>query len=764
MGLFSSKKKYVVNVTTQAVFEESQIPTSALNGIVKAVMQEQEIVPSMLDELTGSMGIRAMTGLYNTQQRPYAVGIPKAQVATYIQAKDQVIAAIQANIGRAITPEYYYMGPLNSMHFGWQYCYNALGYNPATNELAALTAQTGFTCYLSDMIATYLRADYNWMLETHDTGMLTQMGPSPRSGYKPSTPFTYLSGIGPYAEQPAYEVSDVATEDYVTIQYEFKDGNGQFITRGVTVSMAAYDNTQDFHVCRYKVPSTGMTGFFTYQHGTGTYPAIDLAYALQDSKLGTYFPWAYFRLDGRDVYEVENKASVDQMRAWCNTLGVSFDKLYDGVHEDPDVDDVEQSVLMMAVHPGKQNPACQEYLFKHFTALHANAVSQAVLDPSLEGRMENFTSSPSQFQRIADNRFAMSLQFSGITKRRLMGSVGKRGEYKSKYAVMSQDEQHFLTQTPTGSGTGNAFTNQPGWIYQYQVDDATYEEVIVYGLRSNYEVHRKKGFAAGGEAKELLVPIDSAIVKTISVPAREQLLCRALTMVVNTVVVIKSPWYASSGFRIILLVVAVVITIFSAGSAWQTIVAAAALGTTALVITILTMIVQAVVVQIAIKLFVRAVGPKFAFIVALAAVIYGSTSTATSQLSATWAENLVQVGAGLVKEAAAVNQQQIAAGIQSIVEDAQAFSAWASNQYDGLGDKMKALGLNPAIVGIDAFDVVKMGPQVVLGESPTDYFNRTVHAGNIGVIGVEITESFVAVRTQLPTFNQTQESFNYGGE
>lgn len=762
MGLFSSKKKYVVNVTTQPIFEEAQIPTSALNGIIKGIMQDTDIVPTMLEELTNSMGIRAITGMYNTQKRPYNVGIPKAQVSTYIQAKDQVIAAIQANIGRLIDVEYYYMGPLNSMHFGWQHCHDALGYDANTNELKGLSATTGHPCYLTDMIATYLKTDYDWMVQTNDMGMLAQLGPSPRSGYRPSAPYNQLSGIGQYAAQPAYEVSDVATDDYITIQYEFKDANGTFVQRGLTVSMAAYDNTEDFHMCRY-TDTTGKIGFFTYQHGSGTYPSIDLAYALEDSTLGTYFPWAYFRVKGEDVYDVEVKETVDQMRAWCDTLGVSFDKLHEGVHQDPDADDVEQSILMMGLNPGRQNAACQEYLFKHFSALHANALSQGALNPTLEGRMQAFTSSPSQMQYIRDNRFAMSLQFSGITKRRLAGVIGKKGEYKSKYAVMSQDSQAYLTQTPGGVGNGSVTPTQPGWVYQYQVTAAVYEEVIVYGLRSNYEVHRKKGFAAGSDSPNLLIPIDAAIVRTMAVPAREQLLCRALTMMVNTVIVVTSPWYASAGFRIVLMIIAVVITIFSAGTAWQAIVAAASVGAVALTITVLTMIVQAVVVSMAIKLFVKIVGPKFALIVAIAAVIYGSTSAATAQLSATWAENLVRVGASLVNQAATVNQQQIAAGIESIVEDAQAFSAWAQEQLDGLGDKMQALGLNPAIVGLNSFDVVKMGPQLVLGESPTDYYSRTVHAGNIGLLSIEMTESFVAVKTQLPSFNQTQENFNYGG-
>jgi hypothetical protein len=761
MGLFSSKKKYTVNVTVQPVFQDSQIPTSALNGIIKGIMQDTDLVPTLMEELTNSMGIRAMTGLANTRSRPYDVGIPKAKVDTVIQAKEQVIAAIQANIGLVIDTEYYYMGPLNSVHYGWQYCYDALGYNPSTNELAGLSATVGFPCYLADIIATYLKSDYEWMVETNDMGMLAQLGPSPRSGYRPSAPFNTLSGIGQYAEQPAYEVSDVATDDFITIQYEFKNENGTIVQRGMTVSMAAFDNTTDFHMCRYQ-DTTGKTGFFTYQHGAGTYPSIDLAYALEDSTLGTYFPWAYFRVAGEDVYQVETEQSINQMKAWCDTLGVSYDKLYEGVQEDPNVDDVAQSILMMAVWPGRQNIACQEYLFKHFSALHANSMSQEALSSTLPGRMQNFTSSPSQMQRIGDNRFNMSLQYSGITKRRLTGKIGKRGTYSSKYGEMSQNQQIFMTQTPEGAGVGTTATSQPGWVYQFQVTDTIFEEVIVYGLRSNYEVHRKKGFAAGNNERELIIPVDSAIAQTMSVAAREQLFCRALTMMVNTVIVTKSPWYASSAFRIILIVIAIVITIFSAGTAWQTIVAAASISITALAITVLTMIVQAVVVSAAVKLFVRAVGPKYAIIAAIVAVIYGNSGYATSQLSATWAESMIQVGTALVSEAATVSQQQIAAGIQNIVDDAQAFSVWAAEQLDGLGDKMQALGLNPAIVGLEAFDVVRMGPRLVLGESPSDYYNRTIHAGNIGVLGIEMTETFVSVQTQLPTFNQTQETFNYG--
>lgn len=763
MGFFSDKKKIKVNVTVQSVFEDDQIPTSSLNGIIKGILGDQDIVPAMLDELTQSAGIRAMTAAYNAETHGYNVGIPTAQVKSFISGKAAVIAAIQANIGKQITPEYYYMGPLNSMHYGWQYCVDSLGYVGTSNELTRLSASTGFKCYLTDMVATYLRVDYDWMVESNDMGMLDQLGPSPTSGYRPSAPFNQLNGIGKYAAQPPYEVSDVSTEDYITITYEFKDSNGTITTRGLTVSMAAFDNTADFHMCRY-TDSAGNIGLFTYLQGSGVYPAIDAAMAFDGETLGTYFPWCYFRVYGEDSLQFETRETQEQMIAWCSTLGVNYDSLHAGVHNDPNVDDVEQSMLIMAVHPGNKHSSCREYLFKHFKALHANSVPQPSLDPTQVGKMQAFTSSPSQMQRIADDRFAMSFQYSGIQQRRVAGKIGKAGTYNSYFGEMNQNAQIYTIQTSTGVKAAQQVTSQPGWVYQYQVLDAVYEEVIVYGLRVNYEVYRKKGYAAGGQDVGLLIPLDKLIVQTMSVPAREQVICRALTMMVNTVVITYTPWYASSAFKIVLMVIAVVMTILTAGAAWQSIVAAAAVGTAALAITVLTMIVQTVVVTVGLKLFAKAVGPELAMLVAFVAVAYGNYVASSSETTVTWAENLISLGTSLVKEGAALSQERLAAGFEDLASDIEAFSVWAKDQMDGLGDKMSELGLNPAIVGIEAFDVVKMGPSLILGENPQDYYQRTVHSGNAGLMAYSMTESFVESKLMLPSFNQTQENFNYGGD
>jgi hypothetical protein len=48
-----------------------------------------------------------------------------------------------------------------------------------------------------------------------------------------------------------------------------------------------------------------------------------------------------------------------------------------------------------------------------------------------------------------------------------------------------------------------------------------------------------------------------------------------------------------------------------------------------------------------------------------------------------------------------------------------------------------------------------LNPRIIFGESPDDFYNRTVHSGNIGVASLDAISSFVAVALVLPKMNDT---------
>lgn len=760
MGLFSSKKKYIVNVTVQPIFEEAMIPSSVKAGILKGIVSEGSITDYMLEEVSTSMGIRPNLGFAWAKKNNYAAGIPSAHVVSNVSARGAVMDTIAGLEGSPVKRVYYRFGPMNSLHYGWNWLVNTHGYNTQTNELVGLSASTGFKCYLKDMRATYTRESYDFILETFDNGMLEQLGPSPQSGYTPSNPFTYMGnqGIGPYVPQPAYEVSDTAVEDYITVIYEFVNGAGVIVQRGLTETIAGLAEQGDYHQVRY-TRSNGRDAFFTYLSGSAIYPSIDAIYSLDKSNLGNFYPWCYFRVQDQRVDEYDTPALYNSCKGWAKYIGVNFDSMSDTIHEDPDVDDVAQVILQMGVNPGDQDKAVIEYLFKHFTVLHQNALEQGQIADNLEQKFQAFSSSPSQIQYIQDNYFAQTLQFSGIHKKRIAGSIGKVGTYTSTYGSVDQNAVNFVSINPQGiQPLASQSMSQPGYVYRYQVLDSMYEELVVYGLRIDYKVHYKKGFGAGPGDPELLVPVDRGIMKTLSVGRRERVMCKAMHMLVNTVQIIKTKWYQSGAFKWIMIIVAVVITIFSMGTAWQTIVAAAALGTTALVITLVSMLINVLIINYAIKLFVKKFGPQIGILAAVAAMAYGAYTGFGAPANSTWGESLLAIGNGLAKRSMGALQKEV----QDIVGDIEDYEDWSKGQFDSLKDQRDKLGLNPQFMGLDGMDLIQLVPDTIFGEAPQDYYSRTVHSGNIGATSYDLVEFYHFYALELPKITDVQGDFKDG--
>lgn len=755
MSLFSSKKKVTVNLTIQKLFEEGQIPDSARQGIVKGILNDASMVNFMLEEMTNSMGSRVNRVVGWAKRNDYFFGLPQSNTRSNVDAKAVVMNVLATNIGMSVTPVYYTMGPMNSLHYGFSYITSTYGYNAQTNELPGLSASTGYKCYLKNMVATYTKESFDFMQATNDLGMVEQLGPPPNGGYTPSNPFTALAGIGQYNKEPAYEVSSVAVEDYVTITYEFETSPGVFVVRGLTLPMSGVDLTVDFHQCRYK-DANGFTRFFTYQQGSGTYPIIDQVFNLQYTGFGTFYPWIYFKANGERVMQMGNPNAFVHSLKVSDMLGVNYRLLEEKVLEDPNYEDVQQSMLMFALNPGDKDPYSMEYLFKHFDLLHQSAIPAPDKSNELLEEFRAFTSSPSQIQVVQDKFCNMTFQFSGITKLRKPGKIGGRGTYTSQYTMVNMNDAAVLVNGPSGVSAGVVNTSQPAWVYRYQVTDSTYDEIAVFGLRTDYKIHTKKGYGAGGDSPKVLIPIDRQVLRSISMRGKEQVLCRGLVFLVSTAVITTTPWYASGPFKVVMLIVAVVITVISLGQAWQAIVAAAALGATALVITVVTYIVGSLVISYGVKLFVQKFGPRIGILAAVVAVAVGAYANSGN---ATWGDTLVGIGTNL----STTSQDAFKQEFEDILMDIQDFQKYATGMFDSLDDAKKNLGLDGQKVGLEPLDMVYRTPDIRIGEIPDDLYNRTVHSGNIGVIAYDAIEQFVSSKLTLPTLADIEQEVSNDG-
>jgi hypothetical protein len=52
-------------------------------------------------------------------------------------------------------------------------------------------------------------------------------------------------------------------------------------------------------------------------------------------------------------------------------------------------------------------------------------------------------------------------------------------------------------------------------------------------------------------------------------------------------------------------------------------------------------------------------------------------------------------------------------------------------------------------------ETTRFNPMIIFGESPENFFNRTVHSGNVGTIGYKAIDSYVDMALTLPTISDT---------
>lgn len=777
MGLFSSKKKEIVNTTVQQMFKEEDLPHTIKLATIRAILNGGGISEYVMEDSLQSIGVKAGIA-YNWAKFNYGPGIPIATSQRISDARSIVLLTLSNAVGQTITADYVKFGPLNSIHFGWQKLVDTYEYNPLSNEIIGLTREEGFPCYLKDMVATYQKSTYDSAVQYSDMGVFEQWGPAPSSGYTPENPFNTLQSFGQYAAQSVFEVSTDSTFDYVTVTYEFiKKEEVPVIVNGVqtgtetketlvikdlVLSLAPYNMDADYHQVRYKLPDNSIH-FFTYLDGAGEYPEIDDVYKTQFAELGTYIPWTYFRYAGtnRGDKSLWGTDEYKQYVKFCKFMGIDYQTIADGVDADPDVGDVEQAILMFAVNPGATSQVEQEYLFEYFNLMYSVGAGSANPGGLLTDQFSAFTTSPTVAQVIQDRKFAIALVHSGISKKRISGVIGDIGTFTGKMLTVTTESEYDLVNSDRGPQRETQTVSTPTFVYQKQVLPSVYEEIQVYNPGQVYQITGKSGAAAHAGDPELLIPLDKTIVDSITFRKREELLTRAMYMVVNTKIVVKTKWYQSGWFKAVMIIISIVIIVLSWGSLSGAVAAAWQAGMTAVAILVVQTVVTSIIISYAVKMFVKAVGPEAGLFLAVIAIAYGGYSSygaAEGTAQAVWSDRLLMLGNNL----ASATSDEYGRLIKAEQKDILGFQDYANQMMKDLDDKTEDLLGTKYTGGVSGLEFVSYAPMEVFGEAPGDFYNRTIHSGNIGTIGFTAVTEYYNNALRLPTLNDVNEDFNNG--
>lgn len=750
MGLFGGKYITTVGTSVSRVIEDKHLPGSATSGTLRAVLQGEDVPGAVMEELLASIGVKAER-LYTFGKNHYLHGLPTAQNFTVSRGRAEVAQVLQALEGAPVVVEYSHFGPPNNLHMGWMALLSNHGYNPATNQLAVLTAAKGTPVYLRDMVVVIPTS----MGDTIEPQSLQQWGIAANAGYTPSR--LANGGLLQKLGTPTpIEISSSATIEMVRVLYEWETTTTVYddatpLTRKIlhtdslTIPVNTVDDAADFFHAKYTVG--GVTKYWMYQAGTGVYPTLDAVFLAPAEEAGSFFPFTYFRYNKQPENQDTSSEAYRDSKKLVNYLGMDFDTVADAIHENPDIADVEQAMMMFAVPAETTDPMEQRYLYQFFDKLYGMADEQfaSAAEADIWGLFHGNGDISRHALVIQDARFKMVLSDAGIYKTRKPGSIGELGAFASTTGSETVSETYTID-------IGNGPVEQirqftvPQHIYRYQITETLYDEITVVNLKTAFKIWDGH-YTTEGDNNDvlLLIPLDHSITEQYSIPDREILYARSLHYVFNSRVVTKLKWYQTGLFKVIMIIIAIVITIYTGGSDGGQMLAAA-LGTSGATATainvIFTLVVGALIgkaLTIVFKAVVKLVGEDVALILAAIAIIYGGYELLQSGSlnGAPWAQELLSVANGLTTAV-------IDAKFEDLLGDFTAFQAQVDSQLKTLEDTKKLLDSNNAL-----------NPFIIFGESPNDFYNRTVHSGNIGVKSIEAISSYVDIALTLPTINDT---------
>lgn len=726
MGLFSNEKKIDVSVEVSRAVEDRLIPDTKVSATIKAIMENGVISEYLADGWMNSVGARA-NRMYQYAKKWHPYGLPVSNIHTTMDNQAIVKKVIETELGRATAFTYFHLAPFNATHYAWQVLVDKYGYSSQTNEIPVLSQKQKVKVFLKDIIPIYSQQD----LLDMPAGAQEVWG-LPASAYpypgRMSTPVN-LANPTPVELDPAAVNSTVRIVYTFTVNITQTIGSMQVVlpeTREGYIDLALADIALDkeWYQVGLKHPTTGLLSYWSYELGSGAYPELEAAQDSVFNELGTYFPLTYFRYDFKSETSAKQEFSdpYEDQKKMLSYLNMNYDDVGDGINANPGIENIVHAFMMFGVAPGSDNPTDHKYLYEYFNALwYATGAQNPTFDPRTPSLSDRRFS-------VTDKRFSMSFGYKSVVKRSVGGSIGKKNSYTGKF------ENGIYT-------------------YQFQRTAALYDEIEVHGLLLNYRVYKGYGYTGKAGSASLLIPVDKALLSQFNAAEREELICRSMHYVMCSYVETEVKWYSKSWFKIVIVIIAIVITCFTGpgGAAFAAAMEGAALSAVAyaLAVLIVEKIVVAMLISAAFTLVAKAIGGTAAMIIGIAVMIYGAyvgfaDTTGPMELSAT---DLLSAGNNLVS----AGNGQITSEIMQIQGEMTEFSLIAEQKWAELEAAKNLMGKENLL---DPFEFIGQVPRITFGEAPDAFYDRTVHAGNIGTLGIDAISSFADISLTLPALPQ----------
>jgi len=713
----------VVSVSAVTIPLSGSIPNRIAEVMLYSVFKGTSLTGELINETMQGM-TNKVTDAYQYAKDYYVLGLPEGKMLGLEQtSKSTIESIIEAETGSQVTVEYSFIDTLSAKIAMLPYLMSTRGYSVKTN----VVTNHPFT----------LTPSYNDMV------------------------FPVLVG-----NVSVYPNTMQAVIQYFHSYWQLDENNLLIENIEVFQELVTIDPSMlvgsPYCIAYYYVLSAGKpTGngiFWFYRMGSGTYPQLDQPEASFDSD--NYLPIVPLRRDNVDLTSI-NDDLYTTSKTLLHKLKIDIDELAANLNENPDIADIDHAYVMFGVDINTTNVPCIRYLNEYFTALGevqqyssmdylSPLVNAAVPSRNLLTTHRTGTSLTSN-ATILEHGLKMELAWDYITTVTKIGVIGKIGHATKEMVIGNK----IIPEGESWNALDGDYEDEDSHVtFRLQVSSTQYRETTVHNLIHKNYVYKKHTVTTSlADSLEednfnLLVPVHFGIAKRLPKLKRNDLFSASIVLVVNAYVKKKLKWYQTKIFKLFVIIVSIVITIYTGSTYLIGLTATLQQGIMALLLTLAWDVLLTLGVSFAFKYLVKEIGGELGLVlgivVAVAAMYRMGGLPGLSKLSIPNAQMMLNAGMSIIDASSAYFQQAFA-GVQQEYEE---FSADSEAKMKELEEAQDLLEMHTAYNPL----IFTGNPrrQVFMVETPDAFYSRTVHTGNIGTKVLDVIENYYDIMLKLP--------------
>jgi hypothetical protein len=555
MGLFSRDTEIYVSSVIYPLGEElDKIPDVVKAAVITASLQGSSRPTAINKAIFDGMGIKLRQG-YSYANRSYYAGMPVSILQEYLDRGSDAMLDM-------LCEEYL-----------------ATLYPSAVIDVKSVEIK--YSSNADVVFRNIVETDYNY--DFYEEAVHTAWGDVDVDAELLYMPLPYDS---------------VSHEDEVGYQLQFNNPDTSFELFQVWYPASTFDGSESIEnrlVMEVSIDSAPAITL-TYSYGgsdprlnlylkeattpqEGTFPAIVVKKAL-GSKTAVYLD------DDRFSDEPwETSAAYRTSKIYARRLGFNLKDVINLVRDNPDQGKIDYAFIQPGTYITSPTLVAAEYHYNYFYRLYASypdnqtAYNDWVTAAALPGvgmtTKDIAKNCPAQYVRIYDpddttNTVNMTIAWRYITYTEIAGVLDVA--YEVECGTQEEVQSRYLN----GRGTKTVTYDVTKCYFRRQLNETTYAEIAVTGLwHENYVFKGEKVQSAvwdmfndpeGDFGTGFLIPLDYDIFISLSGRERLQLGQECMHIVFNCFKVVKEKWYETGIFKVILAIVAIVITIYSFGT------------------------------------------------------------------------------------------------------------------------------------------------------------------------------------------------------